>query len=128
MITGVFSRDQTPSQIVGDELFRRFNGCADNHLHALFGKQTVRALAHASGDDHVDTSLCQPRRQQARLMRWRLDVIASDDLFSRIVHVDEGEVLAMPEVHGKFSVRHWNCNFHRFISPIFSEIANLFLG
>ena len=79
-------------------------------------RQRVRARAHASGNDEVDTSLLQPRRQKPRLVFWRLDFGGRGDFLGDRIDVHQRKLLAMPEMLGKPSVRHGNGNSHMSVS------------
>jgi len=72
----------------------------------------------AAALDHqgFDAAFGEPGRQQARLVRWRIDVVALQDGFRRRIDIDQRKRRAVAEVNGQFAFGEWDGEFH-FESP-----------
>ena len=85
---------------------------ADDDLDALSNEQLLGALAHATGDDPVDTALSEPGGQQAGLVRWGVDVLTAAQSLGRGIDVEQGEAGAMAEMNGEVAVGEGNGETH----------------
>ena len=104
MIAGVPADRQGSRDALRDELFRCSHRCTDDDFDSVFGKECLRALAHAAGDDAIDAPFREPRWEQPRLVRRRLDILADHHGLAFRIDVEQGEAGAVAEMDGEFAV------------------------
>ncbi len=89
---------QSAVKIRGDQLVETRLGRSCPHADSALGKEGERAGANATGDDHLDTLLAKPPREQPRLVFGRRhDRDVQRGLGFR-VHFDQRKLTAASEV------------------------------
>ena len=108
MVTAVFSRYQFAVQISPHKGRRRFGGCARQDLDRRCLEERVCAPPHASGDYKANAAFLKPRWQEPWLVLRSSHLRRSYRFLRSRIDINQGELLAVPEVLGKSSVGNGN--------------------
>jgi hypothetical protein len=112
VIADVRSQFERSRKVMFDEAFRRFCGRSRDHVNAPLGEQPKGVLAHTACNDDRDTPLRQPRRQEPRLMRRCVDVLASQNRLCFRINVNQGKPFAMAEMVRQLATCEGNDDSH----------------
>jgi hypothetical protein len=115
MIACIIADNKRAVEISPDDCMRFIAWRAGYYLYAILSEESRSPLPHAAGDNDGGAAFMQPPRQKPGLMLGRSHHIGPRDLFGGRVHINQSELVAMPEVRAQSSFRHWNCNSHLFL-------------
>ncbi len=121
MVAEIDSRPEGAGKVGGYERLWVFGGSANDHLNAVLSEQLLGSLSHTSSNDRISALLVEPSRQNPRFVRRRRKALRAEDLARLVVCLDQGELLAVSEVHAELPVGQRNCDFHEYLSSVISQ-------